>query len=210
MGPETVAAWLGAPPFRDEEIAARCRRPGVAVGLAATPEGGGVLVIEVNRLPGRGSLRVTGTVGAMMKESVAVALTWVRSHADRFPAWLRGSTMRPTCTCTWTTPATRRTAPSAGVTFAAALVSALAGQPVRGDVAMSGELTLAGTVEPVASIREKVLAACRAGMTAVILPAANKADVTDIFGDELPCHITIHYARTMDDVLEVVLRDIVV
>ena len=210
MGPETVAAWLGAPPFRDEEIAARSRRPGVAVGLAATPEGGGVLVIEVNRLPGRGSLRVTGTVGAMMKESVAVALTWVRSHSDRFPGVAARFDDATDVHVHVDDAGHSKDGPSAGVTFAAALISALAGQPVRGDVAMSGELTLAGTVEPVASIREKVLAACRAGMTAVILPMANKADVTDIFGDELPCHFTIHYARTMDDVLEVVLRDIVV
>ena len=210
MGPETVATWLGAPPFRDEEIAARSRRPGVAVGLAATPEGGGVVVVEVNRLPGRGSLRVTGTVGVMMKESVAVALTWVRSHADRFAGVAARFDDATDVHVHVDDAGHSKDGPSAGVTFAAALVSALAGQPGRGDVAMTGELTLAGTVEPVASIREKVLAACRAGMTAVILPAANKADVTDIFGDELPCRITIHYARTMDDVFEVVLRDIVV
>ncbi len=210
MGPETVAAWLGAPPFRDEEIAARSRRPGVAVGLAATPEGGGVVVVEVSRLPGCGSLRVTGTVGAMMKESVAVALTWVRSHPDRFPRVAARFDDATDVHVHVDDAGHSKDGPSAGVTFAAALVSALAGQPVRRDVAMSGELTLAGTVEPVASIREKVLAACRAGMTAVILPAANKADVTDIFGDELPCRITIHYARTMDDVFEMVLGDIVV
>ena len=208
MRPETVAAWLGAPPFRDEEIAARSRRPGVAVGLAATPEGGGVVVVEVSRLPGYGSLRVTGTVGAVMKESVAVALTWVRSHAGRFP----GVAARfDDATDVHVDDAGHsKDGPSAGVTFAAALVSSLATHPLRSDVAMTGELTLAGTVERVASIREKVLAACRAGMTTVILPAANKADVTDIFGDEPPCRITIHYARTIDDVFEVVLRDIVV
>ena len=99
--------------------------------------------------------------------------------------------------------------PSAGVTVAVAVVSALSGQPVRGDVAMTGELTLAGRVEPVAGIREKVLAASRSGMTAVLLPAANAPDVVDSFGDELPGGITARYATTMDDVLEVVLPDVV-
>ena len=80
MGPETVAAWLGAPRFHDEEIPARTRRPGVVLGLAATPEGGGR---RSDVLPGRGLLRVTGTVGAVTRESADVALTWVRSHADR-------------------------------------------------------------------------------------------------------------------------------
>ena len=98
--------------------------------------------------------------------------------------------------------------PSAGVTLAVALVSALTGQPVRGDAAMSGELTLAGTVEPVGGIREKVLGACRARLAAVILPSANAADVAESFGDELPCGISVRYASTMSDVLEVVLPDV--
>ena len=86
-----------------------------------------------------------------------------------------------------------------GVTLAVALVSALTGQPVRGDAAMSGELTLAGTVEPVGGIREKVLGACRARLAAVILPSANAADVAKSFGDELPCGISVRYASTMSD-----------
>ena len=98
---------------------------------------------------------------------------------------------------------------SAGVALAVALVSALTGRPARGDVAMSGELTLAGTVEPVGGIREKVLGACRARMTAVVVPSGNEADIAESFGDEPPGGIRVCYARTMDDVLEVVLPDIV-
>ncbi len=99
--------------------------------------------------------------------------------------------------------------PSAGVAVAVALVSALTGQPVRGDVATSGELTLAGTVEPVGGVRQKVLGACRARMAAVILPSANEADIAENFGDELPCGITARYVTTMDDVLKMVLPDVV-
>ncbi len=208
IGPETVAAWLGAPPFRDEEVADRTQRPGVAVGLAATPEGGGLVVVEVSRLPGRGSLRVTGTVGPIVTESVNVALTWVRSNADRL-AGLGAVLDDATDLHVHVGEAARsKDGPSAGVAIAAAVVSALAGRPVRGDVAMTGELTLAGMVEPVAGIREKTLAACRARMAAVILPAANAADVVESFGDQLPGAIAVRYATTMDDVLEVVLPDV--
>ena len=98
---------------------------------------------------------------------------------------------------------------SAGVTVAAAIVSALTDRPVRGDVAMTGELTLGGQLEPVRGIREKVLAACRAGMATVVLPAANKADVVEGFPDGLPSGISVRYASIMDEVLEVALADVV-
>lgn len=98
---------------------------------------------------------------------------------------------------------------SAGVVLAVALVSVLTGKPVRRDVAMSGELTLAGTVERVAGTRERVLGAARAGLAAVVLPSANEADIVESFGDGLPCGITVHYAREMEAVLAVVLPDVV-
>ena len=98
---------------------------------------------------------------------------------------------------------------SAGVTLAVAIVSTLTGQPVRGDVAMTGELTLGGQVEPVAGIRKKVLAACRAGMATVVLPAANEPDVRESFPRGLPYGISVHYAETMDHVLMVALPDVV-
>ena len=108
MGPEAVSAWLGAPRFHDEEIAARIRRPGVALGLAATGEGGDVLLVEAAWLPGRGTLRVTGTVGPMTRESANVAMTWVRSHAERLAGAARfDDTVR---TCTWPRPPGGRTA----------------------------------------------------------------------------------------------------
>ena len=208
MGPERLARWLGAPRNRGGEIAGRARRAGVALALAATREGGDVLVVEAARLPGSGQLRVTGTVGPIATESANVALTWVRSNADRLSGVDAGFAEGADVHVHLADAARGKDGASAGVTFAVAVVSALSGQPVRGDVAMTGELTLAGRVERVAGIRQKVLAAARSGMTAVLLPAANEADVVESFGGELPCGITVHYARTMDDVLGVALPDI--
>ena len=155
-------------------------------------------------------MRVTGTVGPKLTESAQVALTWVRANAGRF-ASLHASLDDAFDLLHVHLPRAGRSkdGASAGVTLAVAVVSALTGRPVRRDVAMTGELTLGGQVEPVAGIREKVLAACRSGMATVVLPAANAPDVVDSFGDELPGGITARYATTMDDVIEVVLPDVV-
>ena len=204
MTPETVAAWLGAPRFRDAPIAGRTRRPGVAMGLAAMATGGEVLVVEAACLPGRGRLRVTGTAGPLLRESANVALTWVRANAARLVG-VAGPDDSPDVHVHLAEAARSKDGASAGVALAVALVSALTGRPARADVAMSGELTLAGTVEPVVGIREKVLGACRARMTAVVLPRGNEADIAESFGDEPPGGIRVCYARTMDGVLEVVL-----
>ena len=197
MGPERLARWLGVPRFRDQEITGRTCRAGVALGLATTREGGDVLVVEAARLPGSGQLRVTGTVGPIAMESANVALTWVRSNADRLAGVDAGFDEGADVHVHLAEASRGKDGPSAGVTLAVAVVSALSGQPVRGDVAMTGELTLAGRVEPVAGIREKLLAASRSGMTAVVLPAANAPDVVDSFGDELParCRLRGHDDR---------------
>ena len=209
MKPETVAGWLGAPRFRDAELAGRTRRPGVALGLGVTPNGGDVVVVEATRLPGAGSMRVTGTVGPKMTESANVALTWVRTNAGRFAGVDAGFDDATDLHVHLPDAARSKDGASAGVTLAAAIVSTLTGQPVRGDVAMTGELTLGGQVEPVAGIREKVLAACRAGMATVVLPASNEADVGESFPRGLPYGISVHYAETMDHVLKVALPDVV-
>ena len=148
MGPERLARWLGAPRFRDEEITGRTRRAGVALGLAATRAGGKVLVVEAARLPGSGQLRVTGTVGPTTMESANVALTWVRSNAARLAGVAAGFNEGADVHVHLAEASRGKDGPSAGVTLAVAVVSALSGQPVRGDVAMTGELTLAGRVEP--------------------------------------------------------------
>ena len=209
MKPQTVARWLGAPRFRDGELAGWTRRPGVALGLGVTAEGGEVLVVEATRLPGGGSLHVTGTVGPKLTESAQVALTWVRANADRIAALHAGFDDATDLHVHLPDAGWSKDGASAGVTLAVAIVSTLTGQPVRGDVAMTGELTLGGQVEPVAGIREKVLAACRAGMATVVLPAANEPDVGESFPRGLPYGISVHYAETMDQVLSAALPDIV-
>ena len=207
MKPETVARWLGAPRFRDEELAGRTRRPGVALGLGVTARGGDVLVVEAARLPGGGALRVTGTVGPKLTESAQVALTWVRANADRFGALHAGFNDATDLHVHLPDAGWSKDGASAGVTLAVAIVSTLTAQPVRGDVAMTGELTLGGQVEPVAGIREKVLGACRARMATVILPAANEPDVGETFPGGLPYGISVRYAETMDQVLKVALPE---
>ena len=209
MKPETVARWLGAPRFRDEELTGRTRRPGVALGLGVTARGGDVLVVEAARLPGGGALRVTGTVGPKLTESAQVAVTWVRANAGRFAALHAGFDDATDLHVHLPDAGWSKDGASAGVTLAVAIVSTLTARPVQGDVAMTGELTLGGQVEPVAGIREKVLAACRAGMATVVLPAANEPDVGENFPRGLPDGISVHYAETMDQVLKVALPDVV-
>ena len=162
------------------------------------------------RLPGGGSFRVTRTVGPKLTESAQVALTWVRANAGRFAS--RHASLDDAFDLLHVhLPRAGRSkdGASAGVTVAAAIVSALMGRPVRGDVAMTGELTLGGQVEPVAGIRKKVLAACRSGMGTVVLPAANEVDVGESSPGGLPSGISVHYASIMDEVLTVALADVV-
>ena len=203
VGPEALGAGIAEPPFRESEFADRTRRPGVAVGLGVSPAGGRLGIVEARCLPGRGAVRVTGTLGTTMRESASVALTWVREHAHRLDALALAFD--------WTDihvhlPAggRRQDGPSAGVTIVTAVVSVLTGKAVRAGVAMTGEITLSGDVLPVGSIEEKLLAAERCGTAHVIVPAANRADVMSV-GDELRREIAVRYAETIDDVLQVAL-----
>ena len=208
MEPETVAAWLGAAPFRKDDAGDRTRRPGVALGLAATIAGGEVVVVEARCLPGSGVLRVTGGAGEALRESAHVARTWVRANAARFAGNATVVDDKTDVHVHLPAGAHSKDGPSAGVTLVAALVSAVTGKPARGDVAMTGEATLAGTLERVGGIREKVLGACRRGLAAVVLPASNEPDVVEGFGDGLPDDLRVHYAATIDDVLRVALPDV--
>ena len=203
VGPEALGAGIAEPPFREGEFADRTRRPGVAVSLGVSPEGGRLGVVEARCLAGRGAVRVTGTLGTTMRESASVALTWVREHAHRLNALALAFD--------WTDihvhlPAggRRQDGPSAGVTIVTAVVSVLTGKAVRPGVAMTGEITLSGDVLPVGSIVDKLLAAGRCGMAAVVVPTANRPDVMSV-GDELRREIAVHYAETIDDVLNVAL-----
>ena len=198
--PDLVHQFLGAPRFLDEEMEERTKNPGVAIGLAWTPVGGEVLLVEATRMAGNGSLTLTGQLGDVMKESARAALSWVRAHAMEWgidPDFFKSSELHVHVP----SGAIPKDGPSAGVTMVTALVSELARRPVRGDVAMTGEITLSGRVLPVGGIKEKVLAAKRAGIREIILPRQNEKNVKEDLNEELRAGLTIHLVGTIDEVL---------
>ena len=198
--PDVVAEMLGAPTFMDEEMEERTKEPGVAIGLAWTPAGGDVLFIEASRMAGTGSLTLTGQLGEVMKESARAALSWFRAHAAAYgadPDFFKNAEMHLHVP----SGAIPKDGPSAGVTIATALASELTGRPVRGDIAMTGEITLSGRVLPVGGIKEKVLAARRAGLREVILPRQNEKNVNEDLTEELRRELTIHFVQSVDEVL---------
>ena len=181
-------------------MAERTKRPGVAIGLAWTPVGGEVLFIEASRMAGSASLTLTGQLGDVMKESARAALSWVRAHAAQWnidPEFFSSSEIHVHVP----SGAIPKDGPSAGVTMAAALVSELTRRPVRADVAMTGEVTLSGRVLPVGGIKEKVLAAKRAGLREIILPRQNEKNVKEDLDEDLRAGLTIHLVSTIDEVL---------
>jgi ATP-dependent Lon protease len=195
-----VVQMLGAPVFLDEEMADRTREPGVAIGLAWTPAGGDVLFIEASRMPGTGTLTLTGQLGEVMKESARAALSWFRAHAGAYgadPEFFKNAEIHMHVPA----GAIPKDGPSAGVTMATALASELTRRPVRGDIAMTGEITLSGRVLPVGGIKEKVLAARRVGIREVILPRQNEKNVNEDLTEELRKGLTVHYVQSVDEVL---------
>ena len=205
VGPDTVLGMLGAPRFQDEEVAERTKNPGVALGLAWTPAGGEVLFVEATSMPGKGSLTLTGHLGDVMKESARAALSWFRGQTDTYGV---DSDFYQNAEVHLHVPsgAIPKDGPSAGVTMATALASELTGRPVRGDVAMTGEITLSGHVLPVGGIKEKVLAARRQGVFQVILPMQNEKHVNEDLSEDLRRDLTIHFVSTINEVLELALQ----
>lgn len=186
------------------EVAERLTRPGVATGLAWTPVGGDILFVEATGMKGQGKLILTGHLGDVMKESAQAALSYISSIADRLglsPEFHSKTDVHIHVPA----GATPKDGPSAGVVILAALASLLTGQPVRNDLAMTGEITLRGLVLPVGGIKEKVLAAHRAGIKSVILPERNKGDL-----EEIPAHIKdvleFHFVKEMNEVLSLALK----
>jgi len=199
-----VVELLGAPRHLDEEMKDRTRDPGVAIGLAWTPVGGDVLFVEASRMAGGSQLTLTGQLGDVMKESARIGLSWFRAHASRFgvdPQFYKDAEIHLHVPA----GAIPKDGPSAGVTMVVALASALSGRPVRGDVAMTGEITLSGKVLPVGGIKEKVLAARRAGVHTVVLPRQNEKNVNEDLTDELRHGLTVYYVDEMDEVLALAL-----
>jgi ATP-dependent Lon protease len=203
--PQVVHGFLGGIKVRvDTEIAERTKRPGVAVGLAWTPAGGDVLFIEANRMKGKGGFNITGQIGDVMKESMQAALTWVRSNAASLG--LDEDVLKDIDLHIHVPAgAIPKDGPSAGVTMATALVSLLTDRAVRPLLAMTGEITLSGHVLPVGGIKEKFLAAKRAGVRDVILPIDVKLNVEEDLTAEQISGVTIHYATRIEDVLAVAL-----
>lgn len=176
---------------------------GIVRGLAWTRVGGTTLSVEVNCMPGEGKFRVTGNLGKVMTESAEAAVSYIRSQNERFklePDFYKKKDIHIHIP----EGATPKDGPSAGVTMATAIISALTGRKVRNDVAMTGEITIRGRVLPIGGLQEKVLAAKKVGIKTVILPKENKKDLDEIM-DEIKDGMQFVLAETMEDVLQTAL-----
>jgi len=204
--PDNLRDFLGIPRFRlDTEVVERTRQPGVMVGLAWTPTGGDVLFVEANAMKGGKGFTMTGHVGQVMQESMQAALAWVRSHAadyDIDPDFFQSKDIH------FHVPsgAIPKDGPSAGVTMVTALVSALTCRPAKPRVAMTGEITLSGQVLPVGGIKEKVLAAKRAGVLEIILPADNEPNVHEDLNEEMLEGLLLQYVKSITEAVDLALE----
>jgi ATP-dependent Lon protease len=203
--PDEIARLLGAPRFLvEEEVDERTREPGVAAGLAWTPAGGDLLFVEASRMPGGRNLTLTGQLGDVMRESAQTAVSWVRAHSRELgvdPAFWSESDLHLHVPA----GAIPKDGPSAGITLATALVSLLRGQAIEPRVAMTGEITLSGRVLPVGGIKEKVLAAHRAGVTTLILPRMNERALLEDVPAEVRGRLDVHLVSTIGEVLAIAL-----
>ena len=203
IDPEGLKPHLGQPRF-GHEAASRVGVPGVATGLAFTPTGGEILFIEVARMPGSGRLILTGQLGEVMRESAQTAFSIVRSRAAEFhidPALIKDSDLHVHVPA----GAIPKDGPSAGVAILTAMVSLLTGRACRADVAMTGEISLTGRVLPIGGVKEKVLAAQRAGITQIILPEENRKDREDI-PPEIRKKLRLTYVDKVDKALKTALE----
>ncbi len=204
-----LADLLGRQRFHAEDLADRVSVPGVATGLAVTGAGGDVLFVEASASAGEPALQVTGQLGDVMKESAQIALSWVRSHVGDAPS-LEGVTADDLARrfhIHFPAGAVPKDGPSAGLTMTTALVSLLTGRPVRKELAMTGEVTLSGRVLPIGGVKQKVLAAHRAGLTEVILPWRNGPDLDDL-PDAVRDEIQIHLVKDVAEVLDLALEPV--
>ena len=202
--PEQVREYLGKKRFYFD-AALRTERPGVATGLAWTPSGGDVLFVEATRMKGKGNLITTGQLGDVMEESIRIAYSWMQANAESLgidPALFEHSNFHIHVPA----GAIPKDGPSAGVTMVTAIASLLTGKPVRADVGMTGETTLRGQVLPIGGIKQKVLAAHRAGLRTVILPERNEADLDEL-PDDVRESMTFVPVDCIDDVLAAALRE---
>jgi ATP-dependent Lon protease len=201
VGKEEIREYLGRPRFFYEELEQRTAQPGVSIGVGVNAFGGDIMFIEATRMPGKGGLTVTGQLGDVMKESATAAFSFVRSKGPELgidPDFYKDSDIHIHVPA----GAVPKDGPSAGVAITTALISLLGGVPVRGDVAMTGEITLRGQVLPVGGIKEKALGARRAGITTFILPRRNDVDLDEL-PEDLREEMTFVLADTLDEALAV-------
>jgi ATP-dependent Lon protease len=205
VGRAELRDYLGRPRFTPES-AERTAVPGVATGLAVTGTGGDVLFIEASASAGEPGLTLTGQLGDVMKESAQIALSYLRSHADELgidPAAFTGRRLHLHVPA----GAVPKDGPSAGITMTTALASLFTGRPVRPEVGMTGEVTLSGRVLPIGGVKQKLLAAHRAGLTEILIPARNEPDLDDV-PEEVRKELTIHPLADVRDVLKLALRPV--
>jgi ATP-dependent Lon protease len=206
--PAVVHEVLGVPKYHAErEVEERVKHPGVAVGLVWTPVGGDIVFIEATSMRGSKQFTMTGHLGEVMQESMTAALSWVRAHAEQFgidPDFFRKQDLHIHVP----SGAVPKDGPSAGVAMVTALVSLLTGRPVRPRVAMTGEISLLGIVLPIGGVKEKILGARRAGIKEVILPAENEPNVKADLEPQMLEGMKVHYARTVEQVLELALEKV--
>ena len=199
-----VRELLGRPRVHPEQMAAE-DTIGVATGMFYTPMGGDIMFVEASVMPGEGSFVLTGQLGDVMKESGRAALSYAKAHWKELGVAedsLQGKEVHIHVPA----GAVPKDGPSAGITMATALISAVSGKKVRNDLAMTGELTLTGRVLPIGGVKEKVLGAVRAGINQIILPTENEADLEDI-PEDLRSSLTFHLASTLDDVVKIALTE---
>ena len=197
-----VRELLGPRKFTSDE-SENIPRVGVVTGMAWTSYGGTTLEVEAAKMPGRGELKLTGSLGDVMKESALAAFSYVRGHAKALG--INQKLFKENDFHIHVPDgATPKDGPSAGITLATAIVSLLTGKPVRPRLSMTGEITLSGKVTPIGGVREKVIAALRAGIRNVVMPADNEKDMEDV-PQEVRSRITFHFVRTIDEVLKIAL-----
>jgi ATP-dependent Lon protease len=201
--PDDLQEYLGATRFHSE-MAEKIRESGIAIGLAWTPVGGDILFIEATRMPGRGRLILTGSLGDIMKESAQAALSYLRSQAKNLKID-PGEQDKQDIHVHVPAGATPKDGPSAGVTIVAALSSLLTGRPVRSGLAMTGEISLRGRILPVGGIKEKVLAAARSGIKEVILPSENDKDWQEVPA-EVREKLKVHFVRHISELIPLALK----
>jgi ATP-dependent Lon protease len=200
---EVVRELLGRPRVHPEKMRTE-DAVGVSTGMFYTPMGGDIMFVEASVMPGEGGLVLTGQLGDVMKESGRAALTFAKSRSRQYgidTRLLKGTEVHIHVPA----GAIPKDGPSAGITMAAALVSALSGRKVRRDVAMTGELTLTGRVLPIGGVKEKVLGAVRAGINEIIIPAENDSELEDI-PEAVRDTLTVHLVQELDEVVQIALE----